>query len=752
MGKKLLSILSMLLLLQVAVHAQTATVPSGTGTSESPYQIATLSNLYWVSQNSSSWGSHFIQTADIDASPTSSWNSGAGLATIGDDVGDFTGTYDGQGHTISGLYINRPSRDYVGLFGSINGATIKNLGLVNVSVTGKTYVGALVGYSYSTASAMMSNCFSTGTVSGTDNIGGLIGYTDNSTDFIVSNCHSSCSVTGGQFAGGLIGNINNVCTLTNSYSIGTVSGTDAGGLVGHSGGVGTITNCFWDTQTSGQSTSAGGIGKTTAEMKTASTFTKASWSSSDWSLADGSYPKLLWQLKAPTVTTQAVSNIAATTATGNGNITSLGSPNPTAYGVCWNTTGTPTTSDSKVDKGTASATGAFTAPMTGLTANTTYYVRAYATNAVGTSYGDVVSFVTSADNMIITSTDFTSGDDIAAFDKAYKSTTFTITPVSHSYSDIETNSGFDGFYSYDYSTANGTVFTISALGYSFDLSSFKYYLESDRLPSLTVTLTFIDGSTDTKTYSFTGASTGVYTFSSFTTTPNDVKSIKFASDNYMTFNNFAVDDIKALPIVPTVSTASITTYNATSATVGGNITADGGATVTDRGVVYSSTDATPTIGESGVTQDANGSGTGSFSESITLLSPSTTYYVRAYATNSIGTSYGSVVSFTTTTPPSISSVSPPSSATYVAGEDLDYTVTFSEAVDVVTTNGTPYLTLTIGSSAVHAAYVSGTGSTALTFRYTAASGDHDADGVALASNVTLNGGTIKDDAGNDAAL
>ena len=90
---------------------------------------------------------------------------------------------------------------------------------------------------------------------------------------------------------------------------------------------------------------------------------------------------------APTVTTQAVSSIAATTATGNGNITSLGTPNPTAYGVCWNTTGTPTTSDSKVDKGAASATGAFAASMTSLTANTTYYVRAYATNAAGTSYG-----------------------------------------------------------------------------------------------------------------------------------------------------------------------------------------------------------------------------------------------------------------------------------------------------------------------------------------------------------------------------
>jgi hypothetical protein len=101
------------------------------------------------------------------------------------------------------------------------------------------------------------------------------------------------------------------------------------------------------------------------------------------------------QTSAPTVTTQAVSAIDLTTATGNGNITDLGAPNPTAHGVCWNTTGTPTIAGSHTDEGAAVATGAFTTSMTGLLAATDYYVRAYATNEAGTAYGNEVNFTTS---------------------------------------------------------------------------------------------------------------------------------------------------------------------------------------------------------------------------------------------------------------------------------------------------------------------------------------------------------------------
>lgn len=97
---------------------------------------------------------------------------------------------------------------------------------------------------------------------------------------------------------------------------------------------------------------------------------------------------------APTVTIQDVTDIGKWTATGNGNITSIGDAAVTQHGVCWATTPNPTTSDSKTEEGAASGTGAFTANMTSLTPNTTYHIRAYATNTAGTSYSNDLEFTT----------------------------------------------------------------------------------------------------------------------------------------------------------------------------------------------------------------------------------------------------------------------------------------------------------------------------------------------------------------------
>ncbi len=164
--------------------------------------------------------------------------------------------------------------------------------------------------------------------------------------------------------------------------------------------------------------------------------------------------------EAPTVTTQAVSSIAITTATGNGTITSLGDPLPNAYGVCWNTTGTPTISDSKADNGAASATGAYTASMTSLSANTTYYVRAFATNEAGTTYGNEVSFETDAiplPNIAFSNTASSGLESVSSASLQVELSAASASDVTVDYAVTGTAAGSGT----DYALANGTL-TITA--------------------------------------------------------------------------------------------------------------------------------------------------------------------------------------------------------------------------------------------------------------------------------------------------
>ncbi|WP_040392170.1 S-layer family protein, partial [Cellvibrio sp. BR] len=102
--------------------------------------------------------------------------------------------------------------------------------------------------------------------------------------------------------------------------------------------------------------------------------------------------------------------------------------------------------------------------------------------------------------------------------------------------------------------------------------------------------------------------------------------------------------------------------------------------------------------------------------------------------------------------PAVSSVSVPANATYIAGQNLDFIVNTSQNITVSTTGGTPQIALTLGASTVYASYLSGSGSSALTFRYTLQAGDLDADGIALAGVIDLSGGTLKDGSGNDLNL
>ncbi|MHB8107799.1 MAG: GLUG motif-containing protein, partial [Candidatus Cryosericum sp.] len=230
---------------------------------------------------------------DIHAAATSTWNSTAGFAPVGDATTAFTGKFDGLNHTISDLKINRSTQDYAGLFGKANGATIKNVGLMNVTVTGQNYAGGLVGDNYGT----ITNSYSTGTVNGSGSyVGGLAGRNHNTIDKSYSTV--AVSDSDGSYVGGLVGD-NDSGTISYSYSAGWVSGANyVGGLVGNSSG-GTITNSYWDKTTSGQTTSAWGTGLTTAQMISAANF--SGWDfTNTWTINEGSsYPYLRWAGSVP---------------------------------------------------------------------------------------------------------------------------------------------------------------------------------------------------------------------------------------------------------------------------------------------------------------------------------------------------------------------------------------------------------------------------------------------------------------------
>ncbi|MBI9032259.1 T9SS type A sorting domain-containing protein [bacterium] len=276
---------------------------NGSGSEQDPFLITNLDELRFLSENPGvvTVGYHFQLLNDIDASETENWNAGFGLLPIGNLTDRFRGGFDGNGHTISNLYINRPEQDYVGLFGYIDESIISNIGLIDSDITGKMYVGSLAGYS---SCSTIDNSYATGNVSSNGSVsGGLIGSQASGT---VNNCYASGSLSCGWLSyGGLIGYLISG-TVNNCYATVSVD-SYGGGLVGYSNSGATINNSFWDIETSGLTTSAGGIGLTTYQMKTPSYFVDAGWSlivynaydEADWGFRpdiNECYPALIWQI------------------------------------------------------------------------------------------------------------------------------------------------------------------------------------------------------------------------------------------------------------------------------------------------------------------------------------------------------------------------------------------------------------------------------------------------------------------------
>ena len=459
---------------------------------------------------------------------------------------------------------------------------------------------------------------------------------------------------------------------------------------------------------------------------------------------------------APTVTTQAVTGIGTTSATGNGDITALGTPNPTAHGVCWSTSANPTIVDSKIDKGAASSTGAFTASISGLSSGITYHVRAYATNSAGTAYGDDVTFIT---NCVAPTVNSATGITSSSFTANWS----TVTGAQKYYLDVSTSSGFGSFVSgyNNKDVGNTTSYNVSGLSVgttyyyrvraensasvsstnsntiSVGISRLNQTITFNSLPAKTYgdspfaltatassglavsysssnrsvatisgnTVTIVGGGSTTITASQSGnvtynaapnvdqtltvnkadqtitfnalsdkncgdssfdltttatsglgvsyasSDTGVATISGSTVTivgagTTTITASQAGDGNY----NAAADVQQSLTVntvLPTVTTNSVSAITEASATCGGEVTSDGCDTITARGVCWSRSQM-PTTSDSNT---SDGTGTGTFTSSITGLNPDTTYYVRAYATSSTGTAYGSEQSFTTLSVP-----------------------------------------------------------------------------------------------------
>ncbi|SFX49705.1 MBG domain-containing protein [Azotobacter vinelandii] len=195
------------------------------------------------------------------------WGAG-GFFPIGDNSTPFTGTFNGQSHTIAGLTIDRGATDYVGLFGYTSGATISNVGLAGGSVTGNDDVGTLIGYMQD---GSVTNASASATVSanssGEANAGGLVGANDGGA---ISSSSASGNVTGaGYQAGGLVGYLLNGGSIAQSYATGNVTGTNTtagygyiGGLVGangFSGDGGTISQSYATGSVTGAAGPIGGL-------------------------------------------------------------------------------------------------------------------------------------------------------------------------------------------------------------------------------------------------------------------------------------------------------------------------------------------------------------------------------------------------------------------------------------------------------------------------------------------------------------
>jgi hypothetical protein len=317
------------------------------------------------------------------------------------------------------------------------------------------------------------------------------------------------------------------------------------------------------------------------------------------------YAVTVTRMAAPTVTTPTASSITASGATLGGNVTADGGATITERGVVYSATATnnnPLIGGTGVTKVSAiGTTGLFTAPITSLTQGTGYSYKAYAINSQGTSYTSAATFSTLSTNADLSALTMSSGTLSPVFGSATTAYTATVANAVASITVTPTRA-----------QANATI--------EVRVNGGTYAAVTSGSASGTLALNVGSNTVEVRVTAQDGVTQKTYTVM-----------------------------VTRLMAAPTVTTPSATLITASGATLGGNVTADGGATITERGVVYSATATTndPLIGGSGVTKVVGTGTTGVFSVVVTGLPQGTGYSFKAYAINSQGTSYTSVSTFTT---------------------------------------------------------------------------------------------------------
>lgn len=397
---------------------------------------------------------------------------------------------------------------------------------------------------------------------------------------------------------------------------------------------------------------------------------------------------------APVVTTAAITGITTTAAVSGGNVSSEGGTAVTVRGVCWNTQPNPKLNNFKTTNGSGS--GSFTSQLSGLTPNTTYYVRAYAINSTDTAFGTEINFNTlnsGGSSGVVTDIDGNAYDTVVIGTQVWlkqnlKTTKFSNgNPISlitdaNQWSNVDTAA----YSNFNNSTANpsnyGRLYNYFVVSDSRKVCPVGWHIPSQtewntlitylggsavaggklKEAGITNWLTPNTGASNSSNFNaipsgkrgsdglFTVSGENVFFWTSTlsTSTRGFYKNIDYNSEaivegNHSFRNGLSIRCIKDVASAPGVTTSAVSNISSTTAVSGGNVTSDGGVAVTERGVCYSTT-PNPTTSN---TKFISGNGTGSFVSNLTGLSPNTTYNLRAYAINSMGTSYGNNISFIT---------------------------------------------------------------------------------------------------------